>query len=97
MPYVQEADKLYLQRAGLLEVVQAIKDYPQEDREGVVNYTISTIVAETMKPETGWRYKWLNRAYGTFHSAATEFYRRLVAPYEDNCIEKNGDISSYEK
>ena len=77
------------------ELVAAIKCFDPEDREGVVNYSISRIVAGSLKPDTGWRYKFLNRAYGTFLSAAAEFYRRMVAPYEDKCIEKNGDIPEY--
>jgi hypothetical protein len=71
--------------------------FSKDELEGVCNYTISRIIAGVMKPKDGWRYKWLNRAYGTFLSAAAEFYRRLVAPYEDKCIEKNGDIPEYEE
>ena len=69
--------------------------FDDEHYEGVCNYVISRVVAGVMKPEDGWRYKWLNRAHGTFLSAAAEFYRRLVVPYEDECIEKNGDIPEY--
>ena len=70
--------------------------FDPDELEGVCNYTISRIVAGVMKPKDGWRYKWLNRAYGTFLSAAAEFYRRLVVPYEDKCIDKNGDIQEYQ-
>ena len=69
--------------------------YHENDFEGICNYCISRIVAGVMKPDSGWRYRWLNRAHGTFFSAAAEFYRRVVAPYEDECIKKNGDISEY--
>lgn len=79
------------------DLIAHIKTQFEEDElEGVCNYTISRIVAGVMKPNTGWRYKWLNRAYGTFLSAAAEFYRRTVGPYEDDCIKKNGDIPEYE-
>ena len=27
--------------------------------EGVMNYTISTLLSKRMKPESGWRYKWI--------------------------------------
>lgn len=77
------------------DVIKHIRYIDPEDQEGVVNYTISRIVAGSFRPDTGWRYKWLNRAYGTFLSAAAEFYRRLVAPYEDKAIAKNGDIPEY--
>ncbi len=74
-------------------VIEMIRVINLDDREGPINYAISRIVAESMKPVVGgWRYKYLNRAYGTFLSAAAEFYRRLVAPHEDRAAEKNGDI-----
>ena len=78
----------------LIKDIQKI--YSEEEREGVCNYVISRVVAGVMKPQDGWRYKWLNRAHGTFLSAAAEFYRRLVIPYEDKCILKNGDIPEYQ-
>ena len=108
MPYInKEMQERYCSIQSRLEgtrvacavddLIEAIRDHFTEDEyEGVCNYTISRIVAGVMKPDTGWRYKWLNRAYGTFLSAGAEFYRRLVGPYEDKCIEKNGDIPEYE-
>lgn len=71
--------------------------YHEDEYEGVCNYTISRIVAGVMRPKDGWRYKWLNRAYGTFLGAGAEFYRRVVGPYEDGCVEKNGDIPEYQQ
>ncbi len=79
------------------DVISHIRSYDSDDREGLCNYAISRIVAGGLKPATGWRYKNLNRAYGTFMSAANEFYRRLVVNYENKCIEKNGDIKEYEE
>ncbi len=78
------------------EVINHIRTIDIEDREGICNYTITRIVAGAMKPQTGWRYKYLNRAYGTFFSAAAEFNRRLMSQYENLCIERNGDIPEYE-
>ena len=78
---------------GLVENIRTTFD--DDNYEGVCNYVISRVVAGVMKPENGWRYKWLNRAHGTFLSAAAEFYRRVVAPYEDKCVLKNGDIEEY--
>ncbi len=77
-------------------VIEHIRTHTSSDRDGMVNYAISRIVAGSLKPSTGWRYKNLNKAYGTFFSAATEFYRRLMANHEDKAIEKNGDIPEYE-
>lgn len=78
-------------------VIANIRTQTSSDRDGMCNYAISRIVAGSLKPSTGWRYKNLNRAHGTFLSAAAEFYRRIVSPYEDKCIENNGDILEYEE
>ena len=78
-------------------VIRNIKTVDIEDREGLCNYDISGIVAGSIKPESGWRYRYLNRAYGTFLSAASEFYRRIVGPYEDRCINLHGDIPEYKE
>lgn len=102
MPYINcEMQQRKLHDSDLEDKVDdliytIINLYDDDEFEGVCNYTISRIVAGVMRPATGWRYKWLNRAYGTFLSAAAEFYRRVVGPYEDNCIKKNGDIPEYE-
>ena len=37
-------------------------------------------------------YAVYNRAMGVFDCAAREFYRRVVAPYEDKKIMENGDV-----
>lgn len=104
MPYInnemQNRDNCedYSLTSQIDDLILVIRNtYTEDEYEGVCNYTISRIVAGAMKPQTGWRYKWLNRAYGTFLSAGAEFYRRVVGPYEDKCIEKNGDIPEYEK
>ena len=76
-------------------IIKHIRTHTSSDRDGMCNYAISRIVAGSLKPSTGWRYRNLNRAYGTFFSAAAEFYRRLMANHEDKAIEKNGDIPEY--
>lgn len=107
MPYIDESkgksincDDWSLKNWSFEELVEAIGDHisrlPNDEKEGTANYAISRIVASGLKPHNGWRYIWLNRAYGTFLSAAAEFYRRVVSKYEDDCIKKNGDIPEYE-
>lgn len=103
MPYINEEmrsrdnNEEYSLESQVTDLIHLIRQtYNEDEYEGVCNYTISRLVAGVMKPNTGWRYKWMNRAYGTFLSAAAEFYRRVVGPYEDKAIEKNGDIPEYE-
>lgn len=65
--------------------------------DGVVNYTISNIVAVSFNPTGGrWSYFMIVRAMGAFVCAAFEFYRRVAAPKEDQAITENGDIGPYE-
>jgi hypothetical protein len=92
MPYIAPHQRTELEPA-ISHLIDRIKTYSSVD--GVVNYVITTIVARAMKPEEGWKYLSAYKAYGTFLAAAAEFYRRLVAPYEDGAIERNGDIPEY--
>ena len=106
MPYVTEDMRERLNRnpniqtftlsEAVEDVIDHISQRNPDEFEGLCNYAISRIVSGVMKPSNGWKYRWLNRAHGTFLSAAAEFYRRVVAPYEDECIRKNGDIPEYQ-
>lgn len=64
-------------------------------KDGDVNYVISRIVAGTFKPDAGWSYETASDGTKAFEAAGTEFYRRVLAPYEDKGIVKNGDIPEY--
>lgn len=94
MPYIENEQRERLKHSINLLVSQldAVDD---EDIEGVMNYTITTLLTKRMKPETGWRYKWINRTLGVIEAVKQEFYRRVASKYEDKAIEKNGDIEVY--
>jgi hypothetical protein len=109
MPYIKDVDRDALVTNNcdtyydytINQMVDALQQHlqslPDDQKEGCANYIITRIVAGGLKPAGGWRYMWLNRAYGTFLSAAAEFNRRLISNYENECIEKNGDIPEYEQ
>lgn len=40
----------------------------------------------------GIKWETINDIMGTLESAKTEFTRRVVAPYEDDAIKRNGDL-----
>jgi hypothetical protein len=42
----------------------------------------------------GRRYQQINDVIGALEGCKLEFYRRLVAPYEDEKIKENGDVYS---
>lgn len=78
MPYVNLDRRLRLDEL----VDQLVAKLRRVPSDGDVNYVISRIVAESMRPEAGWNYEMLNRAEGTFERAGREFNRRLTVPYE---------------
>jgi len=84
---------------------------------GDLNYCVTRIVLETLRPRAGWSYHSLSDAvsacnlaadkvieiYGVdemgaqdaisiLRDVADEIKRRLLGPYEDNAIRKNGDM-----
>jgi hypothetical protein len=63
--------------------------------DGELNFAISYLVSDVMKPLTGWRYHWIARAYAVFLMAGAEFYRRVAIPYEDKAVELNDDLPFY--
>lgn len=96
MPYIKRElrNELAEPLAGLKA---AIAEYP-EDADGILNYVISHLVADGIKPDYRgpWRYKDIARAVAVFECAKLEFYRRVAAPKEDKAIDENSDIMPYE-
>jgi CBS-domain-containing membrane protein len=86
----------------LAQTLDAVSD---EDIEGVLNYTITDIVVRRMgrnkhsskASRNCWRNKLAARTSAVFGEAQAEFRRQIMAPYEDQCIAKNGDIEVYDK
>ena len=96
MPYIKQEDREKLDHYIDMAVNALRKESPDLiNRSGLVNYVISRIVASSMKPEFGWKYSGLSRAVGILEDATHEFRRRLMDKYEDECIERNGDLEEY--
>lgn len=79
MPYIDKEARLRL---------QATND-PQTP--GELNYMITQIINSYMKGVTP-NYALFNDIVGAIEGAKLEFYRRVVVPYEDDKIQKNGDV-----
>ena len=62
------------------------------ENEGDLNYAISRICKRYMQIKSPINYALLNEIMGVLESAKLEFYRRVVAPYEEVKIQENGDI-----
>lgn len=94
MPYVKQAvrDRLDYKIGALIE---ELRTYDETEIDGALTYSLCRLVAQTLKPSKavgGWRYGYLNRAMGVLICVQQEFYRRVVAPYEDAQMVKNTDI-----
>jgi len=86
MPYIKGElrEKWNLAMAGLLEELD--KSHPTP--VGELNY-IFTKIAVATRPGS---YTDFNAVIGALYCAKAEFYRRMVAPYEDHMQKKNGDV-----
>lgn len=86
MPYI---DKMSRQNISgrLNEVI-----YPSSiETAGDLQYAIAVIIKSYMQRKE-LKYQTCNDVMGALAGAQMEFYRRTVAPYEDQKIEENGDV-----
>lgn len=58
---------------------------------GQLNYVLTQVVLEYFHGNGG-RYQQINDILGALEGAKLEFYRRVVAPYEDVKKVDNGDV-----
>ena len=69
---------------------------PHTTSVGDLNYCITVLVHEYLKAH-GKSYSTMNDCIGVLDAAKAEFYRRIVAPYEDDKIQENGDVEILRK
>jgi len=69
---------------------QLVEMIPEDvtDIDGHLNYIITKILKSIYKP----KYFNYNRAIGMLECAKLEFYRVVVAPYEDEKRKQHGDV-----
>jgi len=91
MPYIRQEDRDRINPFidKLAEEITSCVVYHDVDFGGILNYTC-TRLALSLMPEK--RYWALALMVGIFETIKLEFYRRLVAPYEDEKIEQRGDV-----
>ena len=88
MPYIPSEDRHPINELTA-PLIEHLKQLPLEQQDGALNYTVTKILKELYDP----RYFNYNRAMGVLSAIQAEFYRRDVAPYEDEKIAENGDVS----
>jgi hypothetical protein len=87
LPYIKPKNR---EKYGevLEELITILKSVPLEQLDGELNFVITKILKEVYQL----RYFHLNRAMGVLESVKQEFYRRVVAPYENEKIKESGDV-----
>ena len=86
MPYVDKElrDEVDYHLDGVLDDLVAL------DNIGLLNYAITRLCVGYLPKNAG--YKSLNEVLGVLDAAAREYYRRVVAPYEQKKCTENGDV-----
>jgi hypothetical protein len=79
MPYVAKEER------------RRVQDSLQPRTPGELNFLI-TVLAKEYARRKGHSYQTFNDIMGALEGAKLEFYRRVVAPYEDTKITQNGDV-----
>lgn len=94
MPYINKDLRSDIDESidDLINIIHFLKN---DKLEGIANYIVSRIITGILKPDKGWNYGALNKAIGVLECSKLELYRRLAAPYEDKCIDRNGDLEEY--
>lgn len=82
MPYIKQEDREHFY-SGIDKL------YPKTP--GELNYLITRIAFNYLN-QTKKNYQAFNDIIGALESCKLEFYRRSVAPYEDEKIKENGDV-----
>jgi len=89
MPYIQQED-----RDAFVNVEKALQE-TKINTPGELQFLIALLIKEYFYGKE-YRYQTMNDIMGALSGANQEFYRRYVAPYEDGCISRNGDVK-YER
>lgn len=66
-------------------------DAPEFEAAGELNFIFTELIKLYIN-QKGMSYNTCNEIIGVLDAAKLEFYRRVVAPYEDQKIKENGDV-----
>ncbi len=89
MPYIARKDRAQYQKA----IAELAKLVPPDRmaRPGHMNYVISLLIQRVYGESM--RYADHNEVVGLLNCVQQEFYRRATAPYEDQKIAQEGDLT----
>lgn len=87
MPYISQSHRALVD-GPINQILRELHRLPEEDRGGVLNYIITRIVVALAARS----YRSMRGYVGDIQCCLLEFYRRHLAPYEDEKITQNGDV-----
>jgi len=87
MPYTKPEERPRYDQL-IQQVREQFRTLPPESLDGHLNYFITKLLVDLYEPS----YFNFNRVQGLLVCIQQEFYRRQVAPYEDNKMEQHGDV-----
>ncbi len=89
MPYIKQADRERYD--GIIgDLIIRLQGVPWGIRAGLLNYAITRLLVGTFPVPN---YATHNAIIGVLECCKQEWYRRKVAPYEDQKIKENGDVT----
>jgi len=91
MPYLTSQSKDNIDNQGGIDIYAKFASMDIKDFAGSLNYLNYRIVKEYIA-KNGKRYFTCAVIVGTLICCVLEIYRRVVANYEDECINRNGDV-----
>lgn len=83
MPYIPQGTRKWLD-----QYIPHFSEVPN-DFDGCINYIITRIINDAYGYGS---YSRMNRGLGVLEAVKQEFYRRRVAPFEDEKKKINGDV-----
>ncbi len=91
MPYISEEKREVLDPVieNLLQTFRGLQsDDPSDNTQANMNYVISRLLDRMYTSN----YQEFNNALGMLLATALEYYRRVVAPYENQKCHDEGDV-----
>lgn len=83
----------YINKTARQRIDPAIKDLAGRiESMGDLNYAITRLAVEKMNGGTQITYASMSAIHGVLADVAAEFYRRMMAPYEDTKLKEHGDV-----
>ncbi len=92
MPYIKQSDRPVLDK-GIEELTKVLTDSTivgQRAKAGALNYIVSKLIIAVIEDDK--RYDTMNSMIGMLECCKIELYRRIIGNYENEAIDKNGDI-----